>query len=41
VLHQLGLPRDIYKVKLRFRAKDIIYLYAIMPMSLQSLISFQ
>jgi len=24
VLHQLGIPRDIYKVELRFRAKDII-----------------
>ena len=24
MLHQLGIPRDIYKVERRFRAKDII-----------------
>jgi len=37
VLHQLGIPRDIYKVELGFRAKDIIYLgvvVSIMAMSL-------
>jgi len=47
VLHQLGIPRDIYKVELRFRAKDIItYIISLlicrMSMSLLgSLISFQ
>jgi len=42
VLHQPDIPRGIYKVELRFRAKDIISLYAIMAMSLlRNLISYQ
>jgi len=28
VLHQLGIPRDICEIELRFRAKDIIDLDA-------------
>ena len=37
MLHQLCIPRDIYKAELRFRAKDIIYLddvFSIMAVSL-------
>jgi len=44
VLHQLCIPRDIYKVELGCRAKDIIYLdvvVRIMTMLLLSEISFQ
>jgi hypothetical protein len=46
VLHQLGIPRDIYKVELRFGYYNLYCLYnylsAIMAMSLlRSLISFQ